>query len=474
MTSKIFIGDTPELMEIILNNLNNEFNSLYSCALVSRHWCKMSIPILWQVPFSFPSDQRPLFISQYFSSLDENEGPILKEYRINVKFPNTLFNYAKFLKVFNLTSLEWKVKKWFEFQLASPVPYTSSIYHIINLLFKLFIESGASLQKLDLYFSNYQINPEIFYSLGRNEQFFSQLQDLSLGLTPDYIIENDTILLKILAKNATKISSMKLYEFYPDYDPHSLHALICIIKSQEQLRRFSLVGLELPTEYQGIISALESQKNSLREVIIESCECSTEFKVLKDCKNLEILRINGCCNKEILEASLNSLEITGYMIDASNIVQILKKSDTLLQRLKLISTDEPTLEISLLLETLKSYCPNITYLNISDVEFSTQFLEIIGNLQKLQFLTLRDIFEILEDEPEILVIRFAKILPLTLQYLDLRYSCLSLYIDSLLNNCYAPLKHLLIDYLDDEIKAKALIEFFIRKGSLNYVGVENV
>src|SRR5260363_224967 len=107
MASKMFMGDMPELMEIILNNLNNEFNSLYSCALVSRHWCKMSIPILWQNPFSYPSDQRPLFISQYFSSLDENERLILKEYRINVKFPNTLFNYAKFLKVFNLSSLEF-------------------------------------------------------------------------------------------------------------------------------------------------------------------------------------------------------------------------------------------------------------------------------------------------------------------------------------------------------------------------------
>ncbi|KAF0547198.1 hypothetical protein F8M41_000769 [Gigaspora margarita] len=408
----MFMGDMPELMEIILNNLNNEFYSLYSCALVSRHW------------------------------------------------------------FFDLSSLECKVKKWVEFQLARSEPYTSSIYGIINLLFKLFIESGASLQKLDLYFSEYEINPEIFYSLGQNEQFFSRLQDLSLGQRLDYIIENNTALLKILAKNATKISAMKLYEFYPDYDTHSLHALICIIKSQEQLRRFSLVGFEFPTEYQGIISALESQKNSLQEVIIESCKCSTEFKVLKDCKNLEILRINDCYNVEILEANLNTLEINRYSIYASSIVQLLTKSGALLQRLKLVSTEEQINEESLLLETLKSSCPNITYLNISDVGFSTQFLELIGNLQKLQFLTLLDIFEILEDEPEILVMQFAKLLPLTLQYLDLRHTCLNSYIDSLLNNCYAPLKYLLIDNLDNEKKVKALIEFCIRKRSLNYVGVE--
>ncbi|KAF0412773.1 hypothetical protein F8M41_007864 [Gigaspora margarita] len=97
-----------------------------------------------------------------------------------------------------------------------------------------------------------------------------------------------------------------------------------------------------------------------------------------------------------------------YSIYASDIVQLLTKSGTLLQRLKLVSTDEPIWEESLLLETIKSFCPNITYLNLSNIEFSTQFFEVIDNLQKLQFLTLRDIFEILEDEPEILVIQFAK------------------------------------------------------------------
>ncbi|KAF0482745.1 hypothetical protein F8M41_023363 [Gigaspora margarita] len=179
------------------------------------------------------------------------------------------------------------------------------------------------------------------------------------------------------------------------------------------------------------------------------------------CKNLEILHINDCDDLDILEASISTLELTSYMIYASSIIQILKKSGTLLQRLSLFSTDEPTWKISLLLETLRSFCPNITYLNISDIDFSIQFLKIIGNLQKLQFLTLCDIFEIQDDEPEILVIQFAKILPLTLQYLNLRYTCLSSYIDSLLNNCYASLKYLLIDYFDDEKKAKALIEFCI-------------
>ncbi|KAF0527415.1 hypothetical protein F8M41_013671 [Gigaspora margarita] len=190
-----------------------------------------------------------------------------------------------------------------------------------------------------------------------------------------------------------------------------------------------------------------------------------------DCKNLEILRIKDCNNVKVLKASLNTLELTNYSdFYASDIVQILKISGTLLQRLSLAIIDGSIQEESLLLETLKSFCPNITYLNFTNIEFSIQFSELIGNLQKLQFLTL-DCYEIRDDEPEILVIQFAKLLPLTLQYLDLRASCFNSYIDSLLNNCHAPLKYLLIDHFDYEKISKSLTEFCIRKNTLNYVGL---
>src|SRR5690242_12520261 len=107
MASKIFIGLMPELMEIILNNLENDLYSLYSCALVSRHWCKISIPILWQDPFSsFLFDRKPSFISKYLSSLNEDDKFILKNHGINQEFSKTLFNYARFLKVLDLFHLK--------------------------------------------------------------------------------------------------------------------------------------------------------------------------------------------------------------------------------------------------------------------------------------------------------------------------------------------------------------------------------
>ncbi|RIB30275.1 hypothetical protein C2G38_2238337 [Gigaspora rosea] len=471
MASKIFMGDIPELLENILINLNNEFYSLYSCALVNRYWCKITIPILWKNPFSF--NKNSLFISQYFLSLDENEKSVLKEYGINIKFPDTLFNYARFLKVLDLSSLESKVKKWIEFQHICWY-YSPLCYYIINLLFKLFVESGATLHKLNIYF--HEFKPEIYYSLERNEQFFSQLQDLSLRGISDYSIENATILLKILAKNVTKISALEL-EYYYDYGSEVNHALTNIIKSQEQLRKFTLVsGGGITIEYFGIISALESQKKSLQEVILENSADNAEFKVLMNCKNLETFRIKYCKKMKLLKIldtshyKINTLEITDCLNDTPSIIQILEKIGLLLQRLKLDFNGHETL---LLLKALKSFCPNITHLDISLIEFPTQLLEFIGSLQKLQFLTLWHYDCIPKEEIKIRVNQFAEILPLTLQYIDLGNTWLNLYIDIWLNNCYAPLKSLLVDSLNNEKKANAIIEFCIRKRTLKYVGLSN-
>ncbi|KAF0541553.1 hypothetical protein F8M41_005324 [Gigaspora margarita] len=470
MASKILMGDILELVENILNNLNNEIYSLHSCALVSRNWCKLSIPLLWQNPFSI--DQSSSFISQYFSSLDENEKIILNEYGINIKFPNTLFNYAKFLKVLDLSKLEDKIRNWIDLQQVSM--NKSLKCHIINLLFKLFVESGTILHKLDLYFYNYELKPEISYSLERNNQFFSQLHDLSLGGTIlDFNIKSATTLLEILAKNTTSISVLNFEGFdfgsdsYSNSEPQLFHAFISIIKSQKQLRHFTVFGgNEFPIKF--IISALESQKQSLQEVSMDYCTCTEEFNVLKDCKNLKILRISDCEHVKRLELSVNTLDITNFMIYSSNLVPILKNSGSLLQRLRLRADEDSIREESVLIETLASFCPNITYLNIAPIKFSAQLVDLIGNLQKLQSLTLGNEY-MLEDE--ILFTQFAKTLPPTLQYLDLTYPTFTPYIHVLLNNSHARLKYLLINRFENKETIKALIEFCKRKRTLKYIGV---
>ncbi|RIB20426.1 hypothetical protein C2G38_2080870 [Gigaspora rosea] len=210
------------------------------------------------------------------------------------------------------------------------------MYYIINLLFKLFIESGAILHKLVLSFSkSLELKPEIFYILGENKQFFSQIQHLSLYEISNNNIESAVALFRALAKSTKKISAIKLNYFDSDYEPQIFHALIYLIKSQEQLRLFSIAG-DYSTELYGIISALESQKNLLQEVILDSCNFNAEFEVFNNCKNLETLRIRDCFMKslKLLDYKVSTLEVNDCQINTQAMILIFEKSGILLQRLK--------------------------------------------------------------------------------------------------------------------------------------------
>ncbi|CAG8498608.1 5285_t:CDS:2, partial [Cetraspora pellucida] len=209
--------------------------------------------------------------------------------------------------------------------------------------------------------------------------------------------------------------------------------------------------------FYGIISALESQRKSLQEIKIWNCDYSAEFEVLMNCENLTTVRIIDCEEKKLLNAldtslyKISTLEISSHTVNAQNIIQILEKSGSLLQRLRIYSEDQEICSQSLLLDTLMTFCPNIIYLDISYIKFSTQLSKFIDKLQKLQFLTLVWINDGSEEEMKGRVMEFAKILPQTLQYLNLGDNWINSHIDILLDN--------------------SLIGFCIRKKTLNDVNV---
>ncbi|RIB15497.1 hypothetical protein C2G38_2093080 [Gigaspora rosea] len=248
-----------------------------------------------------------------------------------------------------------------------------------------------------------------------------------------------------------------------------LPSLTHFIESQEQLRNFRLFGRgNSSTEFYGIISALESQKSTLQEITLENCVFSAENDSFLNC-NTELLKI--------LDYNISTLEISYSKIDVPIIViivQILEKIGISLQRLKIQSV-MVILEESLLLEAIKSFCPNIIYLYIKDIGLSTQLIELIGNLQKLQFLSLGLFYHTpKEEERKIRVMQFAKILPSTLQYINIALgmpdTLLDTFIDILLDLCNAPLKKLLISG-SSEKNNKAIIRFCTQIRTLNYVGI---
>ncbi|RIB01103.1 hypothetical protein C2G38_2231869 [Gigaspora rosea] len=388
----------------------------------------MSIPILWQNPFSLK--KKSLFITGYFSSLGEGEKTILRNCGITAEFSEPLFNYARFLKTLYPTQLKSKVEKWIQIRGFD----VATIQPVVILLVKALILNGTTLQQFSL-FGSFN-DPEILHSLRQAGQYLSRLQALHLSLTTE-VTGNG--FLRIFSINT--LSQLSL-TFRSEYEPQVYDDLARIIHLQKRLERFWISGYS-STKLHGIIPALESQNKSLKEIKLENCVWNTEFKALKSCDNLETLciRRSNINLSEIFNKNIGNLVIVNSPnITAEDMRSILRKYGKTIQKLKLKVYAGVLFHNLVSLKELGKICPNITHLYIKSVKFSTQLIKFIGNLQNLQDLMLWCTIDNIEEaELQNRVIKFAEILPLTLQHLVL--GCwLQPYFDIFFDHCKEPLK----------------------------------
>lgn len=64
--SKIFSGDLPEITTEIIKYFINDYKTLHSFILVNRLCCRLTIPLLWETPFSAGNNG---FINIYLHNL---------------------------------------------------------------------------------------------------------------------------------------------------------------------------------------------------------------------------------------------------------------------------------------------------------------------------------------------------------------------------------------------------------------------
>src|SRR5919205_4671687 len=112
--SKLFSGDLPELSTIIIQNLHNDFNTLYSLSSVNRFWCRLAIPLLWEDPFSIKYKKHftSHFLDTYFLFLDDSDKSKIKPFNPNSKLQKPLFNYPSFIKTLNFYRVKLHVTGW--------------------------------------------------------------------------------------------------------------------------------------------------------------------------------------------------------------------------------------------------------------------------------------------------------------------------------------------------------------------------
>jgi hypothetical protein len=156
-----------QLITDCLNNtleyLEDDKNTLYSCLLVNRQWCKIAVRILWRDVWSFQDKQDASLsiINTLITFLPEESKNLLQKEKFLTIIPNQkppLFNYPSFIKAITIYGIYQMIIERFPLNLRGSACFSRTFsqmhsYILLELL-KMFMCQISSLKFLD-YYSGY-------------------------------------------------------------------------------------------------------------------------------------------------------------------------------------------------------------------------------------------------------------------------------------------------------------------------------
>ncbi|GBB86016.1 hypothetical protein RclHR1_12460002 [Rhizophagus clarus] len=450
--SKLFSGDLPELINEVIQYFHHDYKTLHSCILVNRLWCRLTIPLLWEDPFSikFPKNYR--FIEIYLHNINDDDKTKLSEYGINNDLLplNTLFNYPSFIKCLDTQRISNSIENWAAAVGTTPIKvqqynryslrstnlssqiltFTKFVY---RLIFQTFIENEVNLHSLEITmiarkeFDNFN---EICELMLQNPNFICNIKNFKLDFNTT--TENITKLLEFLHSNCNSISSL-YFLFTSCNNNYQLteKRLSQIINSQKNLRKillgfndfplyYSLLSLKNPyfsntlnsiifyyVDFRNITVLTEvfNQLNVLESIHIIYC-LSLDSRFIQQINNInkpfklkslfldEILQINESLEL-LIQKSGNYLEYFGIInYESQQLLRLIIKYCRKIKFLGPIWMDYQN--INLLFNLIENVAQNLNYLLIDsldvgyDKHFSSTILQNLGQILplKLEYLNL--------------------------------------------------------------------------------------
>ncbi|CAG8515329.1 380_t:CDS:2 [Rhizophagus irregularis] len=339
-------------LEEVLQYLIEDPGALYSCILVNRNWCRITIPILWSDPFNNIKRKNPnnanLSIRTYISCLeDSGKSTLINEF---ITIPNSweepLFDYPKYLKIFkydhfgkmleNFVRMNYKLLIEMKTDLNKIYMIITSV--IMEMIFKKsgklitlqYIHDHISSQRiiytLDLLLYSYNTN-NIEEGRRKNSHYIS-LKKLTTLKFFAYCIheESYTIIWPTFFNNLAKLAKniQEIFIHFPsddeiDCDLKKVYpAIVNLIKSQRNLKRLEINESHCSKMDQKIINSLIlTQSNTLTNFKLNGeIKFINLIQLLENCKNLRsihIYKLNkyGDIPKDInglIKSSTSSLE----------------------------------------------------------------------------------------------------------------------------------------------------------------------
>ncbi|CAG8502550.1 8227_t:CDS:1 [Diversispora eburnea] len=271
-----------ELLIMILNNLHST-QDLYSLLLVNRIWCKVTIPILWELPLGQDCctddkklKKKALCIRTYISCMDIQTRTLLIQngFDLSSSPPQATFDYPSFTHKFIINNLVYFISIYLQQNIGSY--QNNCIITTSRLLFhemcKLIINRCNFLDSFKMtgakYFSPNFINyGDLIASILKfpgATKVFKKLESFTLMIRDDELIRP---LYESLALICDSILNMNL-ELNSYYQVQLLANLIRVQKRLENLSIVANYYLDYP-ENNSIFSAIISQNETLKKLSLK-------------------------------------------------------------------------------------------------------------------------------------------------------------------------------------------------------------
>ncbi|RGB39186.1 hypothetical protein C1646_754854 [Rhizophagus diaphanus] len=451
--SKLFSGDLPELINKIVQYFHYDYKTLHSCILVNRLWCRLTIPLLWEDPFSIKLPKNYYFINIYLYNLSDDDKIKLNEYGINddlFSSNTTLFNYPSFIQNLDTYKLSSSIRNWIEnstnrTQAQNPTnsmqntnlspsqtsDFTKLIY---KSLFLVLIKSEVNLDsfKVTIFTDEDHKNfSDIFELILQKPNFINHIKNLSIVI--DNIINvNITEFLIFIYSNCYSISSF--YFIYPyEYNYITTEkSLSQIIDSQRYLKKITIGYNKYPL-YHSLLSLKNPNcLNTLNTIIfyhINFYDIVILNEVFNQLNVLESIHIIYCYSldskfvQQIINITKPFKLKSLFLKDIESLEPLIQKFGDYIENFEVKNNKSQQLLQSL--KPIIKYCNNIKFLSLN-FERNYQIIILAFNLienikQNLNYLSIdiTTFFFSNFDSSAFVLQNLGQVLPFKLEYLNL-------------------------------------------------------
>ncbi|KAF0412387.1 hypothetical protein F8M41_007932 [Gigaspora margarita] len=447
-----------DCVTIILEYLRYEPGCLFSCLLINRSWCQVTVPILWSDPFSiFGEKFGRNIIRSYLICLNNEKRLDLIENGINIPLSEKpLFGYHKYLRILDYELLSHLVRSWMigndRFKYFDITLYeegsVSKHQFCLSMLCKLFMENcSIKLFRLSKSWRHLDIPDVSMFSSGNPG--LTKTRELEICFTEDESkMPNTTKLLNLLPSLCTELNSLSI-NFPTVTDLRDMREFYELFKAQRNLKKLKLSWSRqvfnnflkvVNSRINNTLTSLQLQRLKLDNLSLDALEfCSSlkTFKIMNLCQDLTLTP--QCLSSSSIYFFKNFYFWSNCNMSAQATAAIIKKAGRSLQRLHLDFITSETVDAIL------HHCPNLSSLKIDNKSDNdnNNLIKLLSGMNGMKLKKLDLVFN------SVIPPRLGQILPPSLDSLTLLNVNPIFYksLEEFLNGIQAQLSSLTISFL---------------------------